>query len=97
MRSSTIGKLFEWLTLHERVDPVHALRLEDEWRRLTFGMAGEIATTVPSEEWPRLWDAYDERAAIMTEGREVRDEDLAAAWKSALKGYRKNEEEHEIG
>ena len=61
MRSSTIGKFFEWLTLHERVDPVHALRLEDEWRRLTFGMAGEIATTVPSEEWPRLWDAYDER------------------------------------
>lgn len=32
-----------------------------------------------------LLDQYEERLAIITEGREVRPEDISAAWASTLK------------
>lgn len=87
MKFLTIEEFFNWLMGHEQVDPAYVIKLKDEWSCLTFGQAGKVTEAVPSKEWPRLWDAYDERVAIMAEGREVRDGELAEAWESVLKGY----------
>lgn len=60
------------------LDPEHLARLKSEWDSLPMGMYGEIIRR--EVEWPELWDAYDERMAIITEGRKPTDEDVRKAW-----------------
>ena len=69
--------------MEQYVDPSYVAKLRAEWATLTIGQAGEIAAHDPSE-WRQLMEEYDERIGIMTEGRQITDEDVLAAWESVL-------------
>lgn len=69
--------------MEQHVDPAHVAKLRTEWTTLTIGQAGEIAAHDPAE-WCQLMEEYDERIGIMTEGRQITDEDVLAAWESIL-------------
>ncbi|MBR1895542.1 MAG: hypothetical protein IJ822_02030, partial [Pyramidobacter sp.] len=70
--------------LMTKQDPAHVVRLRDEWERLPLKVGEALVLLCDDSAWPQLWEAYDERVAIMTEGREPTDEDLLAAWESVL-------------
>lgn len=73
----TIGQTGE-IAAH---DPAEWRQLE--WATLTIGQTDEIAVH-DSTEWRQLMEEYDERIGIMTEGRQITDEDVLAAWESVL-------------
>ena len=77
----TMKEFFEQMEQH--VDPSYVAKLRAEWTTLTIGQAGGIAAHDPAE-WRQLMEEYDERIGIMTEGRQITDEDVLAAWESAL-------------
>lgn len=72
---------FDWM--ESGYDPAHVAKLQAEWTTLMIGQAGEIAAHDPAE-WRQLMEEYDERIGIMTEGRQITDEDVLAAWESML-------------
>ncbi len=78
----TVKDFFNWLMT--KIDPSDVVRLREEWERLPLKVFEAIALLTDDTDWPTLWDAYDERVAIMTEGRETTDADLLKAWESVL-------------
>lgn len=59
----------------------------DELRSIPIGQAEIVINSLKRagrEYGEKLMDAYEERLAIITEGREVKPEDITAAWESAL-------------
>lgn len=59
----------------------------DELRSIPIGQAETIISRLKragSEYGEDLMDAYEERLAIITEGREVQPKDISAAWASVL-------------
>ena len=76
-----IKEFFEQMEQH--VDPSHVAKLRAEWTTLTIGQTGRIAAHDPAE-WRQLMEEYDERIGIMTEGRQITDEDVLAAWEQVL-------------
>ena len=72
---------FDWMESGH--DPAHVAKLRAEWTTLTIGQAGRIAAHDPAK-WRQLMEDYDERIGIMTEGRQITDEDVLAAWQSVL-------------
>ena len=60
----------------------------DELRSIPIGQAEAVISRLKRagrEYGEDLMDAYEERLAIITEGRNVQPEDISAAWASALK------------
>ena len=60
----------------------------DELRSIPIGQAETVINSLKRagrEYGEELMDAYEERLAIITEGRDVQPEDISAAWASALK------------
>ena len=60
----------------------------DELRSIPIGQAEAVISRLKRagrEYGEKLMDAYEERLAIITEGRDVQPEDISAAWESALK------------
>ena len=78
----TVKDFFNWLMT--KIDPSHVVRLREEWERLPLKVFEAIVMLHDDSAWPALWDAYDERVAIMAEGRETTDADLLKAWESVL-------------
>lgn len=78
----TVKDFFNWLMT--KMDPAYVVQLRDEWMRMPLAVGEAIVTFNDDSAWPALWDAYDERVAIMTEGREPADTDLLKAWESVL-------------
>ena len=78
----TVSDFFNWLMT--KMDPAYVVRLRDEWMRMPLAVGEAIVTFNDDSAWPELWDAYDERVAIMTEGREPADTDLLKAWEVVL-------------
>ena len=69
----------------------------DELRSISIGQAEIVINRLKRagrEYGENLMDAYEERLAIITEGRDVQPEDISAAWESVLRikfadfGYR---------
>ena len=59
----------------------------DELRSIPIGQAETVINRLKRagrEYGEDLTDAYEERLAIITEGRDVQPEDISAAWESAL-------------
>ena len=59
----------------------------DELRSIPIGQAETVINRLKRagrEYGEDLMDAYEERLAIITEGRDVQPEDISAAWESAL-------------
>ena len=59
----------------------------DELRSIPIGQAEIVISGLKRagrEYGEDLMDAYEERLAIITEGREVQPEDISAAWESVL-------------
>ena len=59
----------------------------DELRSIPIGQAEIVINRLKRagrEYGEELMDAYEERLAIITEGRDVQPEDISAAWESAL-------------
>ena len=59
----------------------------DELRSIPIGQAEIVISRLKRagrEYGEKLMDAYEERLAIITEGRDVQPEDISAAWESAL-------------
>lgn len=59
----------------------------DELRSIPIGQAEIVINRLKRagrEYGEGLMDAYEERLAIITEGRDVQPEDISAAWESAL-------------
>lgn len=59
----------------------------DELRSIPIGQAETVINSLKRagrEYGEDLLDAYEERLAIIAEGREVTPEDISAAWASAL-------------
>lgn len=59
----------------------------DELRSIPIGQAETVINRLKRagrEYGEKLMDAYEERLAIITEGRDVQSEDISAAWASAL-------------
>lgn len=68
-------------------------RQADELSRVPMGLAAEVRRRLNkagTEYADDLLDQYDERVAIIAEGREVTDEFLTAAWESTLHIQREN-------
>lgn len=78
----TVRDFFNWLMT--KMDPAYVVQLRDEWVRMPLAVGEAIVTFNDDSAWPELWDAYDERVAIMTEGREPADADLLKAWEDVL-------------
>ena len=60
----------------------------DELRSIPIGQAEIVISGLKraGREYAEvLMDAYEERLAIITEGREVQPEDISAAWASVLR------------
>lgn len=60
----------------------------DELRSIPIGQAETVISRLKRagrEYGEELMNAYEERLAIITEGRDVQPEDISAAWASALK------------
>lgn len=70
----------------------------DELRSIPIGQAEIVINRLKRagrEYGEDLMDAYEERLAIITEGRDVQPEDISAAWESALNvRFEKGLEEH---
>lgn len=70
----------------------------DELRSIPIGQAETVISRLKRagrEYGEKLMDAYEERLAIITEGRDVQPEDISAAWESALNlQFEKGLEEH---
>lgn len=59
----------------------------DELRSIPIGQAEIVISRLKRagrEYGEELMDAYEERLAIITEGRDVQPEDISAAWASVL-------------
>ena len=59
----------------------------DELRSIPIGQAEIVINKLKRagrEYGEKLLDAYEERLAIITEGREVQPEDISAAWANVL-------------
>ena len=59
----------------------------DELRSIPIGQAETVINRLKRagrEYGEDLTDAYEERLAIIAEGRDVQPEDISAAWESAL-------------
>lgn len=59
----------------------------DELRSIPIGQAETVISRLKRagrEYGEKLMDSYEERLAIITEGRDVQPEDISAAWASAL-------------
>lgn len=59
----------------------------DELRSIPIGQAETVINSLKRagrEYGENLMDAYEERLAIIAEGREAAPEDISAAWASAL-------------
>lgn len=59
----------------------------DELRSIPIGQAETVINRLKRagrEYGEKLMDAYEERLAIITEGRDAQPEDISAAWESAL-------------
>lgn len=59
----------------------------DELQSIPIGQAETVINSLKRagrEYGVELMDAYEERLAIITEGRDVQPEDISAAWESAL-------------
>lgn len=77
----TISDFFNWLMT--KMEPAYVVRLRNEYERMPYRICFALGAHDP-KDWPRLWDAYDERVAIMTEGREPADADLLKAWEDVM-------------
>ena len=70
----------------------------DELRSIPIGQAEIVIGRLKQagrEYGVELMDAYEERLAIITEGRNVQPEDISAAWASALNvKFERGVEEH---
>lgn len=82
LQMRTVSDFFNWLMT--KLEPAYVVRLRDEWQRLPYKVAEAMFLLYDASDWPALWDAYDERVAIMTEGREPADADLLKAWEDVL-------------
>ena len=59
----------------------------DELRSIPIGQAEIVINSLKRagrEYGEKLMDAYEERLAIITEGRDVQPEDISAAWANVL-------------
>jgi len=59
----------------------------DELRSIPIGQAETVINSLKRagrEYGEKLMDSYEERLAIITEGRGVQPEDISAAWESTL-------------
>ena len=77
----TMTDFFEWLMA--RMESQYVIRLRDEYERMPYRICFALGAHDP-KDWPLLWDAYDERVALMCEDRQPEDDDLLAAWEQVL-------------